>query len=81
MRFELPQGDALERISACGLCMDQIGEEAYAKVFSKFETPIEVPEALKDVCEPITGVRITIHQRCEDRLKDGDEVLERVDAR
>jgi hypothetical protein len=72
MRFELPKGTALDRISSCGACMEQIANEAYARVYQAFENPIPVPESLEGLMEPIEGVRVVVHQRC---IVASDEII------
>jgi hypothetical protein len=72
MRFELPKGTALDRISACGACMEQIANEAYARVYQAFDEPIPVPEGLEGLMEPIEGVRVVVHQRC---ITPADEII------
>ncbi len=61
--------DSMDR--ACGRCMKTVPTEELTTVYSAFDDPIPVPEELKDICEPITGVWI---ETCKSCLLPDDEV-------
>src|SRR5262245_45521436 len=65
--IRLPQGEALDRIGACAVCMTDIGDGAYAKVFQRFEEPLKANEALAAAgIPPIEGINVTVHIGCID---------------
>jgi hypothetical protein len=77
MRFRFPEGDALHRMSACGVCLQDIGNQAYCIVYTHIAHPLPVPRELKDIMEPVTGFRETVHADC---VRDDQDVLSSHDA-